>query len=333
MVLAGFIVDRNRPNRKVLFIVAGVCALNVVGGWVYGRAGKLPQPTKRVAIVQGGVDITWIDSEVAARMVDAYWPLMGLIDGKADLIVWPESALPGDLLANPWLKSEISRFARDNRAYLLLGGYHDADDSEAEVGYREYNGAYLVSPDGKLTSKYYKVHLVPFGEFVPGRDWLPFINSYHIQDVDRSPGTGYNTMDAAFGRLGTMICFESTFPAIGREFASRGAGALVVLTNDSWFGKTAAAAQHHQFSVLRAVETRRYVVRAATTGISSVITPDGRVIRSVGLGKSAVIYGRIAMIKGETIFVRFGDWFVYLCMVIVVFGLFSKGQNTTGRSR
>ncbi len=333
VALASYLTVRSKKSGSIFAVTAAICVINAIGGWANTRVADSSTPETRVGIVQGGVELSYADPNLADRVIKVYWPLTESLRGKADLIVWPESALPDDMLNNPALYAEIARLSRSTGAYILAGGYHSEADPNAAAGYREYNGAYLVTPQGELAGKYYKVHLVPFGEFVPARKWLPFIKNYRVQEVDRSPGREFNTVRAGFGSLGTMICFESTFPAIGREFVNHGAGALVIMTNDSWFKQSAAPAQHHQFAVFRAVETRRWVVRAASTGISSVIAPDGRVKSTVGLGKSAVITGKIAMSQARTPFVRLGDWFVCLCAAVVLFAILFGVSTTTGRSR
>jgi apolipoprotein N-acyltransferase len=193
-----------------------------------------------------------------------------------------------------------------------------------------------VGPDGKLVGVYYKVHLVPFGEFVPGRDQIPFIDKFPIMPDDRSSGPGYHTLHTRKDDLGVMICFESTFPQIAGQFVRNGADTLFIITNDSWFKKTAAVAQHHDCSILRAVETRRYVARNATTGITSLIEPTGRVLASAGLGKRAVVRGKVAMMDGLTIYTALGDLFAYLCMVfglLVVSVSLIRPYKTKGHSR
>ena len=175
---------------------------------------------------------------------------------------------------------------------MLAGGpYHD------ERG-RTFNSAYLYSPTGNLTARYDKVQLVPFGEYVPGRAWLPLLTRYHVRDFDFAAGAVHRVLQAGTIAVGPMICFESTFPTIGWQLAERRAQVLVVITNDAWFGRTAAAAQHQQMAVLRAVETGRWVLRGASTGISSIIAPDGRVVAKAGLYKQSVLTAKVRLTAG-----------------------------------
>jgi apolipoprotein N-acyltransferase len=137
--------------------------------------------------------------------------------------------------------------------------------------------------------------LVPFGEYVPWRRHLPFIERYHVRNVDFAAGAMHRVLQAGIVAIGPMICFESIFPQISWNLTARGAQVLVVITNDAWFGHTAAAAQHRQIAVLRAVETNRWVLRAASTGISSMISPEGRIVAEAGLFERKVLSHEIRL--------------------------------------
>ncbi|MBI2841955.1 MAG: apolipoprotein N-acyltransferase [Armatimonadetes bacterium] len=310
-------------RRRYLFasLAAAVIVAMYLGGISSITRSRISAPDKQVALVQGGIEMAWRDSGLLDRIWRTYWPLTESIRGRVDFIVWPESALPDDLLSSPSLQREMSRLARAFDAHILTGGPHIVPDDRAEAGYREYNGAYLISPSGELAGEYFKVHLVPFGEFVPGRNWIPFIERYRVREVDYSPGKSHNTLRSESGDVGVMICFESIFPQIGRKITGDGAGMLFVITNDSWFGRTAAAAQHHDFSILRAVENRRYIARTATTGITSLIAPTGQVMGSISLGRSSVLTGRASFIRTKTFYTKYGDWFAVLCAAVGLISL------------
>lgn len=334
--LALLLIQRDKVALVQASAVAGLVVIAAVAGVVtLNNIESDIIPDKKVALVQGGVEMTWRDEKVLEEIRQTYWPMTKNLPRNLDLIVWPESALPGYLLSSEWLRQEMAHLARENKAYMLVGGPHVIEDDNTEAGYKEQNGAYLIHPSGELAGEYYKVHLVPFGEFVPGRDWLPLLQNYKIREVDYSPGQGHNTLHSSHGSIGVAICFESIFPGISTKFTQAGAGLLVVITNDSWFGMTAAPAQHHDFSVFRAVENRRYVLRNASTGISSIISPTGRVLSSAELGEKAVVKGEVAMLTGETIYMRFGDWFAVLCSIAGMILLFIslRPYKTMGHPR
>ncbi|MFQ3550116.1 MAG: apolipoprotein N-acyltransferase [Armatimonadota bacterium] len=174
--------------------------------------------------------------------------------------------------------------------------------------------------------KYRKVKLVPFGEFVPARNKLPFLNKYQIRETDVIPGEKHNLISTDYGDIGIIICFESLFPAITREMANNGADLLFVLTNDSWFKDSFAAKQHLYFSVLRAVESRRSIVRSAATGISALINPYGKILSKTNIFEETILSGKtyIAKDKKTTIYTKYGDWFVYLCFILFFICLLIK---------
>jgi len=285
----------NHDRRAAL--VAGIVLLVLVSaGRIFTFNYNAFRDGIRVAVVQGGVPLTWPNSDTPRRIREAYFPMTRDLAGRADIVVWPESAAPGDVLGSPAAKFEIGELARSGGFFLVVGAAHQVFDQSVPGGLREYNGAYMFDKTGRLVGYYNKVRLVPFGEYVPGRRWLPLLDRYPILPYDRYPGRGFYPVAADvtnLGRVGVLICFESTFADAARRLVLSGAQVIVIITNDSWFGNTAAAEQHRDFAVLRAVETRRFVVRAASTGVSCIISPSGRVIREIGLGRRGVIQAEI----------------------------------------
>ena len=290
---ADLAVNRDRLAAAVLLIVL---IFLVSAGRIFSFNNELSGSSIRAAVVQGGVPLTWPNDDTPRRIREAYWPMTRGLTGCADFVVWPESAAPADVLGSNVVKAEIGELARSGKFFLMVGGAHQVDDKSAPGGLREYNGAYMFDKTGQLIGCYNKVRLVPFGEYVPGRRWLPFLDRYPILPYDRFPGRGFYPIDtgsANLGKVGVLICFESTFADAARRLVLSGSRFIVIMTNDSWFGGTAAAEQHRDFAVLRAVETRRFVVRAASTGVSCIITPSGRVIDELGLGERGVIQADI----------------------------------------
>jgi apolipoprotein N-acyltransferase len=157
------------------------------------------------------------------------------------------------------------------------------------------------------------MHLVPYGECVPLRAWLPFMEALHVRPVSLVPGEGYFPLRGEH-RLGAVICFESGFPEIARAMTKNGAEILVEISNDTWFGRSAAAAQHAAMAPLRAVETRRAFARSTATGISTLVDDHGRVRRSLGLFRDGYLLDDLPLRQDLTPYVRFGDWPVYLCL-------------------
>ncbi len=303
---------RSSPELAVARGLVGVAAAAAcVGGarWLAQGHPVGAGPRLRVAVVQGSTHDTLRAAQVNQPLSDAeqrrdvatYLSLTAqAAQQDPALVVWPESALPGAPGQSPWIASAVSGAVRASGAWLLAGGpYVD------ERG-RPANSAYLYSPTGNLVARYDKVQLVPFGEYVPGREWLPFLDRYHIRDQDFVAGAEHHPLQAGTTGIGPMICFESIFPTIAWHLAREGAQVLVVMTNDAWFGRTAAAAQHQQIAALRAVETGRWVVRAASTGISSIISPDGRVVARTGLFERTVIAADVRLVSPPGAGARWG---------------------------
>jgi apolipoprotein N-acyltransferase len=227
------------------------------------------------------------------------------------LVVWPESSTPFYFDGTPELAGQMKSFARQSDIYLLFG----SDDTDSE---KAYNGAKLISPEGEVSLRYHKNILVPFAEYVPVR-WLFFFAENLMEGVsDFSPGSGVRVASVDEGTVGATICYEAIYPGLVRRFVQNGAGLLVNLTNDAWFDRSSAPDQHFWMAVVRAVETRRYMVRAANTGISAIVDPYGRVLKRSGLFEQTVVTGKIAFRNDETLFVRTGDVVGFTSAVVTV---------------
>ncbi len=241
-----------------------------------------------VGVVQGNIsqDEKW-DYDRQITTVEDYLKLSnraaGHRDGPPELIVWPETALPFYPLEHS-LFDEVTAFAARHDTCLLTGAPHREWEEDDRVHY--YNSALLVSPDEAATQPagiYRKQHLVPFGEYIPMRRLLPFFAPVVETLGDFTPGSEPTLLTCGNRRLGALICFEAIFPRLARQMTSEGADLLINITNDAWFGQSNAPSQHLSMSALRAVENRRSMARAANTGISAFVTPDGRIHQATEL--------------------------------------------------
>jgi len=224
------------------------------------------------------------------------------------LVVWPESAIPGFAEEDWALQGRLAALAQQGRCWLLAGGKAYQDGNLR-------NGALLFGPDGAEHGRYDKVHLVPFGEFVPGRGRLPLLDRYPLRPQDITPGQVHRPLDAGGVRVGVLICFESIFPEIAHSYARQGVDLLVVITNDAWFAGTAALRQHAQASALRAIESGCYVARAAYSGISQVIDPAGRVVAELGPGRRGVLVRETYPVGGTGIYRTLGFYLPAGCLL------------------
>jgi len=203
--------------------------------------------------------------------------------------------------------------AREIGAHLLVGSpAYEPGPQER----RYYNSAYLIAPDGAVHGRYDKVHLVPFGEYVPLKRWLPFLGKLVAQVGDFTRGRIGATVSVKEAPMGVLICYESIFPYISRAAVLNGAELLVNITNDAWYGRSSAPYQHFSLAVFRAVENRRGLVRAANTGISGFIDPVGRVLTATELFEDDTAVRPLPLIRQTTIYSRHGDLFAKACLLI-----------------
>jgi apolipoprotein N-acyltransferase len=309
-------IETTRSGGRWLVVTALVVGLLAARGtWLLTETALAfgpgrGAPTLPVAVVQGNVDqdVAW-DGDYWRRAMSKHARLtMDAARAGARLVVWSETSLPGELRTDPSLRRIVSRLARMAGAELIIG-------SNDRIGKEDYNRAFLVDRDGRLRGGYAKRHLVPYGECVPLRAWLPFMDALHVRPFNLTPGEGYVPLRGDH-RLGTVICFESAFPEVARAMARNGAQILVEISNDTWFGRSAAAAQHAAMAPLRAVETRRAFARSTATGISTLVDDHGRIRRQLGLFREGYLLERLPLRGDLTPYVRFGDWPVGVSLLI-----------------
>ena len=234
----------------------------------------------------------------------------------ATLTVWPETAYPGYLQNFDMSRQQVAAEAvRDKQAALIGGVEYDWQQR------KNTNSLLLMDSSGNVTGSYQKRQLVPFGEFVPGRRFMPFLEALHVTTFDMKAGADTQPLldgGPGIGKIGATICFESSYPRFLREQVARGAGLLVISTDDAWFGRTAAARQHSAIAAVRAAETDRYLIRSAATGVSQMIAPTGQVLAEAGLFRPAVVAAPVQSRSTVTPYVRWGDWFIGFCGLLVL---------------
>ena len=232
------------------------------------------------------------------------------------IIVWPEVPAPFYYFDDPQFKAIVDKLARTTRAYLLLGIV-----AHTPAG-APLNSAVLVGPEGGAVSRYDKVNLVPFGEFVP---WpFGFANKISTEVGDFAAGHRVVVSPVGNHHIGTFICYESVFPNFVRKFAAGGAEVLFNISNDGWFGKSAARAQHLNMVRMRAAENRRWILRSTNDGITATIDPAGRLRGTLPRYVEASSYTGFNWIKPQTVYTRWGDWFPLLCATMALLGLVAE---------
>ncbi len=272
-------------------------------------------PLSTITIIQGNIDqsIKW-DPTFQASTARKYINLsLSAKSHSPDLIVWPETAIPFYFLYDQPLTRMVQKGIAETGTSFIIGS-PSFSLNNGKITY--FNSAYLINPDGSVSGRYDKVHLVPFGEYVPFKKWFPFIGKMVEHVGDFEPGEKGTTLLWKKHRLGVLICFEVIFPDLARVMVMNDSSLLINITNDAWYGRTGAPHQHFSMTVFRAVENRRVVVRSANTGISGFIDPDGRIIDTTGLFEDAILSHSVPMIQYKTFYTRFGDLFCRFCMAV-----------------
>ena len=292
-----------------------------------GEATGLVGQAVRVATVQGNVEQRriWDPAELRAILQNHVDLSLEAVAGGADLIMWSESSVPvrGGLEADPSTRAMLAQLARQHETTVVVGSphYETGPSGEGQVT----NASFLVEADGDWAMRYDKVHLVPWGEYVP-MSWLfrfvaPLVDA--VGNFRRGTGDQalFTDPDGGIPPFAMAICYEIVFPDHVRRQVARGATFLATITNDAWFGDTSAPYQHFSMAQMRAVETRRYLVRVANTGISGFVDPWGRVLKSTALNESALLLAEILPSEETTLYVAVGDALPQLCVVLALAGV------------
>ncbi len=296
-----------------------------VGNFAYGHFRLQQHPDRRATtlqtvLVQGNIDqsVKW-DPTYQWGTIDIYKRMsLRPQDASAQLVIWPESAVPFFFQEPGVLSDQVRQVAAGRGTWLLFGSpaYEDINRQ------RHYlNSAFLLSPAGEELGRSDKVHLVPFGEYVPLKTFLPFIDKLVVGIGDFSPGT-ISPLPMNGQKIGVLVCFEGIFPELAREYVRRGSDLLVNVTNDAWFGRSSAPYQHLAMARFRAVENRVWLARAANTGISALIAPSGRITAQTALFERTALSGAVGLGAQPTIYNRFGDVFPALCGLLSLAWLF-----------
>ncbi len=319
--LASVIVQRRR--RAVTAPLTWVALSLLLATLLYGRA-RLAEPygaeQLRVAVIQGNIpqERKW-DDQYRREAIDIYSRLTRGFAGS-DLVVWPETAAPFFFEAESRWREELINLARRERVPLLFGSpaMRIIPDQKPVL----LNSAYLISPldEGVKIARYDKIHLVPFGEYVPIKALLFFVDKMAEGIGDFIPGSQIVVLEGAKEKVGVVICFEVIFPELVRQFVLQGARVMTTITNDAWFGRSAGPYQHFSMAVFRAVENRVPFARAANSGISGLIDPYGRVLVQTELFTEATASATLRSAGRPALYPRIGDLFAWACAIIALVG-------------
>ena len=300
------------PWRRAVPGVAGALVLagGAIGYGVLALRSADAAASVPVAVIQPSVEqsVKW-DPASREEILDRYERLTReAARSRPVLVVWPETAAPIFLRGEPELLRRLTRLATDVGTPLLVGSV----DREPGPAGALLNSAFLLTGQG-ITGKYDKMHLVPFGEYVPLSGLIGFVRSWAEFISDFAPGEQATVFPLEAGRFGTVICYEVIFPELFRRVVAGGASFMTNITNDAWFGETSGPWQHLATLPLRAVEHRVGIARAANTGVSAFVEPSGRITAWLPIGARGVLERRVALRQGPTVYTRYGDWLPWGC--------------------
>jgi len=312
---------REMPLFPLSYTIIGFCILLIVIasslGYGFWRLGQdRPGHLVRVGLVQGNIeqDKKW-DPAFQKYVMDTYAGLsLEAVKKSPDLLIWPETAVPFIFGEDKENTEQLVRFQKTLNTYLLFGSILEKKTAANQPFLT--NSVLLLDKEGNIVYQYDKIHLVPFGEYVPLRGVLFFVDKLVAGIGDYLPGDQHIKAETPFGSFAPMVCYEIIFPGLVRKFYSTNGDFIVTVTNDAWFGKTAGPYQHFSMAVFRAIENRKPVMRSANTGISGFIDSNGRIVSKTELFQRQVLTGEIKTDNTLTYYSRYGDLFTYFCIVI-----------------
>jgi apolipoprotein N-acyltransferase len=308
-----------------------VGASAVWGNGRLGRSALLSEgETVRVAVLQGNIaqEDKWnpaLRDEITLRYIAMTRQALGR---GATFVIWPESSTPFHFEDDLVQGGAIRRLAREASATLLIGSDQvepiRAVDGNASPSERYYNAAFLVKPDGTIGAVYRKMHLVPFGEYVPLQRLLFFVGPIVEAVSAFTPGDAPVLLPVGQHLVSTAICYEVIYGSLMRRFVLDGSELLTTITNDAWYGRSSAAYQHWDQAAMRAVENGRYLARAANTGISGFIDPYGRAIQKSELFEQTLLVTDVRLLTGRTVYSRIGDLVAWLSLAMIAAALLAS---------
>lgn len=344
--VADFLLRKQRKTERPLYSIAPtvsslvILTVFLITTFSYGMY-RLSQDRDgsviKAAVVQGNIeqDKKW-EPLYQKEVIQTYKELSTAASKfKPDLIVWPETSVPFYFGKDRVWTELLVDFQKGLDSYLLFGSVLPKErktapqkkDAPAKTEIRFTNSAVLLDKNGNISYIYDKIHLVPFGEYVPLRNLLFFIEKLAFGIGDYMPGEDYIRAVASFGSFGTLICYEIIFPGLVRKFFMEGGEFIVTITNDAWFGDTPGPHQHFSKAVFRAIENRKPVIRAANTGISGFIDSSGRILYTTDLFKETFLVKEIKTDRTRTFYTKYGDLFSFLCIVCSVLLLLKRTEE------
>jgi len=321
---AAFLVPREKRGALLAAALAAAAVLQA------GRLVEAPpaRPDRAALLVQQNISVSaeWTPASLQQTLNEltelTVKSAASNSAAKVDLVVWPES--PAPFFTNDTrFRAALSEMARTTKTWTIAGAI-GTSSSVANQNGPLFNSSVLVSPGGEWTARYDKMHLVPFGEYLPFPSVFSFAGGLTREVGEFQRGTSRRPLDAGDQRLGLFICYESIFPDEVRQFADQGAQAFVNISNDGWYGDSGAYAQHLNQTRMRAIENNRWLLSATDTGVTASIDPFGRVVARTPRKVRTALVAPYSLTSDTTFYTRHGDWFAYGCAIISIGALLSR---------
>ena len=321
-------------QRRIRAVAAVAVVLVAIAGWGTRRIADGSHTREgtpiRVGLVQGNIEqeLKWRPDQ-ARRIFTTYIAMTrDVVRRGAQYVIWPESSTPFTFESHPEGERAMRDLAREVHVPILFGSDQALIGAGGAVD-RHYNAAFQLAPDGMTSAVYRKIHLVPFGEFVPMADVLTFFPPL-VQTLAGfapfTPGDSMIMLPVGGHRASTAICYEVVYPSLVREAVTGGSELLTTITNDAWYGHSSAPYQHFAMAAMRAIEHGRYMARAANTGISGVVDPYGRAVARSAIFEQVGLVEEVRFLTGRTVYTAIGDVVAYVSMAIIVLAfIFLRG--------
>lgn len=319
-------------QRRIKLLISALVATIALQVGVFVKPGSFPAEKKAV-LVQGNVplEVKWTQAYYQ-QTLDALSQLSTMASSGSSrsspgLIIWPESPAPFEE-GEPGFQRTLTTTAQETNSYLVVGATAGVPSSPGQN--QLFNSALVLDPGGRAMGRYDKIHLVPFGEYIPLREFLFFARNLTNQIEDFSRGTERKVFDFGGFKAGVNICYETIFPEDVREFAGNGAQVLINISDDEWYGESGASFQQWQMTRMRAIENHRWVLVATNSGITGAIDPSGRVVARTERNVRTAITVPFSPLSESTIYTRYGDVFAWICVVISVLGILLRWRIRAG---
>ena len=320
---AAFLVPREKRGALLAAALAAAAVLQA------GRLIEAPptKPDRAALLVQQNISVSaeWTPASLQQTLNEltelTVKSAASNSAAKVDLVVWPES--PAPFFTNDTrFRDALSEMARTNKTWTIAGAIGTAS-TRGQTG-PVFNSAAWVSPTGEWIARYDKIHLVPFGEFLPFPTLFSFAGGLTREVGEFQRGTSRRPLEGAEQHPGVFICYESIFPDEVRQFADQGAEVFVNISNDGWYGDSGAYAQHLNQTRMRAIENNRWLLSATDTGVTASIDPLGRVVARIPRKERTALVAPYALTSDTTFYTRHGDWFAYACAIISIGALLTR---------